>query len=126
MHLGQPTRSNPGSTRQLLEGEKHYFTWDYYVLPPSSPFKREVKIIEEEKYEIVLKIKGVVFRLPKGGRPRDLRPDLYVAFVEEDGEEADGEDQRPGPDAQGHRQVYTHLLQDTQTLLNNRPSGKYS
>jgi hypothetical protein len=61
-------------------------------------------------------IKGVFFRLPKCGRPRDLRPYLYVAFVEEDGEEADGEDQRPRPDAQGHRQVHTHLLQDTHTF----------
>jgi hypothetical protein len=64
------------------------------------------------KYKFVLKNKGAFYRIPKGGRPRDLRPDLYVAFVEEDGEEADGEDQRPRPDAQGHRQVHTHLLQE--------------
>ncbi len=62
------------------------------------------------------------YRIPMNARPRDLRPDLYVAFVEEDGEEADGEDQRPRPDAQGHRQVHTHFLQDTQTLHVIKPS----
>ncbi len=51
---------------------------------------------------------------------RDLRLYLYVAFVEEDGEEADGKDQRPRPDAQGHRQVHTHLLQEH--TWSNRPS----
>ncbi len=83
----------------------------------ASIFAYKCKVV---KYKFVLKNKGAFYRIPKGARPRDLRPDLYVAFVEEDGEEADGEDQRPGPDAQGHRQVHTHLLQE-QSLL-NKPS----
>ena len=42
---------------------------------------------------------------------KEIRRNYHnVALEEEDGEDADGEDQDPCPDAQRHRQVQAHLL----------------
>ncbi len=105
-------------TLQLLHSEFPYIwgKFDFLFFPVTA------KIVKVVKYEFVLKNKGAFYRIPKDARPRDLRPDLYVAFVEEDGEEADGEDKGSGPDAQGHRQVHTHLLQEHTNMWSIRPS----